>query len=174
MKLATSQASNISHWLPRARNARIGLAITLPAVAILLCTTAVTSILFRTWKRIIRKAPIEESTTTTPSQDDHESDDVPPKPPAKAYKPSTASTTAAFEPQKSLSLPSKAFQPTATAATAPLEPQEPRTPDNISISSDASSERAHKQGKLSLGKNIKKAWQNRSFGHAAEEGADKE
>lgn len=164
---------NISHWLLRSRNTKIGLAITLPAVAILLCTTQVTSILAPTWKCIIGKAPIEE-TMTTPSQDDHELDDIPPKLPTKAHKPSTATAAASFESQEPSRLPSKAFQPNNAAAAAPFEPKEPRTPDNISISSDASSERAHKQRKLRLGKNIKKAWQNRPFGHAAEEGADKE
>lgn len=172
MKMATSQISNISHWLPRSQNARIGLAITVPAVAILLCTTPVTSTLFRAWKRIVGKAPSKETTSITPSQDDRESDGIPPKLPAKTYKLSTAASIAAFEPQEPPQLPSKAFEPTASTAT--FEPVEPRTPDAVSISSDASSERAHKQRKLRLGKNIKKAWQNRRFGHAPEEGAEKE
>jgi hypothetical protein len=52
----------------------------------------------------------------------------------------------------------------ATPATPSAEPFSPLTPDSASIASESSSEQSQKH-KFRLGKNIKKRWQNRPFGH---------
>ncbi|KAM0716064.1 hypothetical protein Q7P37_008578 [Cladosporium fusiforme] len=155
MKIATSRMANFSHWLPKNRNVTIGLAIAIPGLAIILTRAPVIDTIKRTWKRTTARiskkpnAPSKSSKGPTPKPDvsrqDSHTDDFLPKAPKNPFQ------------SKKASVP----------RTPTFEAMEPEMPDSASISSEGSSE--HKQKKLRMPKNIKRAWQNRpQFGHAHE------
>lgn len=143
LKMATSRIPNISNWLAKNRNVKVGAAIALPCLAILLSTTPVSSTIARFWRRMTSKISHKKKPSTNkrhtiePEPEHHEhADYCQPKSPRKTF---------------------------SFARTPTYELQEP---DSLSLNSDSSSEKTIKQARLRLGKGIKKAWQNRPFNHA--------
>lgn len=84
MELAASRALDISHWLSTNKHVRIGLAITLPGVVLLLFTTPITNKLAQAWGRTTEKASPEEE-TVRPKSTEHGTNDTPPELPKKSY-----------------------------------------------------------------------------------------
>jgi hypothetical protein len=84
MEIATSRALDISHWLSTNKHVKIGLAITLPGVVLLLFTTPITNKLAQAWGRTTEKASPEEETVHTESTE-HGTNDTPPELPKKSY-----------------------------------------------------------------------------------------
>lgn len=158
MKLAVTRFSKISNWwVSINRNAKVGLAIAIPGLVLLLFTTPFTQKLAEAWKRAQAKLGLKKGSSRSKSSGG------PPKPPKKeTHRPDY------FKHNTDSILPGISRKSYADAASAGVEPISPLTPDNASISSEGSSEHSHKQ-KFKLGKNIKKRWQNRPFGHGSSE-----
>lgn len=179
MEIASSRILNASHWLSANRNVTIGLAIGLPSLVLLLSTTPVTSGLAQTWRRVTGRTS-SKIEATRPERGETRSYDKPPELPKKSYgqlssekraiRPDHSEPRAKTNNYKNNSpqSPKKSYAAAAAATPASIEPVLPLTPDDASITSDASSEHSHKQ-KFRLGQNIKKRWQNRPFGHGSTE-----
>jgi hypothetical protein len=198
MELATSRMVGISHWLSTNKHVKIGLAIAVPGLVLILTTTPITTKLAQAWKRATRRSSPEES-TARPKRAERGTNDKPPKLPEKSYGHLSSGKRAnrpdRVEPgvnNKSNILfnnnnnnnnnnntnntnintnsrpnsPKKSYAAAAAAspATPIVEPFSPLTPDSASINSESSSEHSRKE-KFRFGKNIKKRWQNRPFGH---------
>ena len=86
MELATSQIHNISHWLStNNKHVRIGLAITLPGVVLLLFTTPITNKLAQAWGRRTTETASTEKETVRPESIKHDTNETPPELPKKSY-----------------------------------------------------------------------------------------
>jgi hypothetical protein len=84
MEIATSRMVVLSHWLSTNKHVKIGLAITLPGVVLLLFTTPITNKLAQAWGRTTEKASPEEETVRSESTE-HGTNDTPPELPKKSY-----------------------------------------------------------------------------------------
>jgi hypothetical protein len=190
MELATSRVLGVSHWMSTNRNVKIGLAVAVPSLILLISTTPVANGIVQTWKRVTGQT----SKKTRPERGESRVYDKAPELPKKSYGqlPSGKKTTRQERSEQGMSnnnnnktiisniiqhppqSPKKSYAAAASAAPAraepvtPLTPLTPLTPDDASFFSDASSEHSHKQ-KFRLGQNIKKRWQNRTFGHSSSE-----
>lgn len=185
MEIATSRMLVISHWLSTNKHVKIGLAIAVPGLVLILTTTPITTKLAQAWKRATeQKSPKKDF--TRPERAERDTNDKPPKLPKKSYGqlPSERKTTRPersepvvnknnnilFNNKNSVSRPEspKKSYAAAAAATTPAtptgEPFSPLTPDSASINSESSFEHSRKE-KFKFGKNMKKRWQNRPFGH---------
>lgn len=192
MELATSRIRGISHWLStNNKHLKIGLAIVLPSVALLLTATPITNKLAQAWRRATgRLSPGEE--VAHPESVEQSKNDKPPELPKKPSE-QLLSRKGGAHPERSEhvinndnivynnknngssstgspSSPKKSYAAAAAASTATpiVEPLSPFTPDTASINSESSSEHSQKR-KFRLGQNIKKRWQNRPFGHGSSE-----
>jgi hypothetical protein len=195
MELATSRMVGISHWLSTNKHVKIGLAIAVPGLVLILTTTPITTKLAQAWKRATRRSSPEES-TARPKRAERGTNDKPPKLPEKSYghlssgkranRPdrvepgvnnksnilfnnnnnnnNTNNTNINTNSRPNSPKKSYAAAAAATPATPIVEPFSPLTPDSASINSESSSEHSRKE-KFRFGKNIKKRWQNRPFGH---------
>ena len=185
MELATTQVLGVSHWMSTNRNVKIGLAIALPSLVLLITTTPIANGLAQTWRRVTGK-PSTKIEKTHPERGESRAYDKAPELPKKSYGqlPSGKKTTRQERSEQGMSnnsnktiisnithhppqSPKKSYAAAASAAPTriePVTPVTPLTPDDASFNSDASSEHSHKQ-KFRLGQNIKKRWQNRPFGH---------
>lgn len=182
MELATSRVIGASHWASNNRNVKIGLAIAIPSFLLLLATTPATRTLAQAWKRVTGQTSKEKAACS--ERNDYRTNNGPPQVPKKSYAAAAADAPRSKKRvtrQEELILPGRGEYSTsdhtprspeksyASAAAAPSwEPMSPLTPDDSSINSENSSEHTHKQ-KFKLGKNIKKRWQNRPFGHGSSE-----
>jgi len=215
MELATSRMLGISHWISSNKHVKIGLAVALPGLVLILSTTPITTKLAQAWRRATGK-PSSKKEAARPERSEHSTSDTPPELPKKSYgqlpsgkraarpersergtndkrpeipekshgqllsgkratrsersehgmnsdnifyKNNNSSINSPASPKKSY-----AAAAAATPATPNVEPFSPVTPDSASIASESSSEHSQKH-KFRLGKNIKKRWQNRPFGH---------
>jgi hypothetical protein len=184
MELATSRVLGVSHWISANRNVKIGLAIAVPSLILLLSTTPVADGLTKTWRRVTGQTKVEK---TRPERGESRTYDKPPELPKKSYGhlPSGKKTARQERSEQGMSSnnnnktiinditnrpqsPKKSYAAAVSAVPACYEPVIPLTPDDASFNSDASSEHSHKQ-KFRLGQNIKKRWQNRPFGHSSSE-----
>lgn len=172
MKLATSRFPDVSKWWVSVnRNARIGIAIAIPSLVLLLFTTPFTKKLAEAWKRATGKANLSQKKETPPRSKNvapNTNERAPRPPPKKSYADATAAsvkhettTVAQRSPKKSSA--------DAAANLESVEPVSPPMPGNASFSSEGSGEHTQKQ-KFKLGKNIRKRWQNSPFGHNSSEG----
>jgi hypothetical protein len=84
MEIATSRMVDISHWLSTNKHVKIGLAITLPGVVLLLFTTPITNKLMQAWGRTTGKASCEKEAVRSDSTE-HGTNDTPPELPKKSY-----------------------------------------------------------------------------------------
>lgn len=85
MKIATSRIHDISHWLStNNKHVKIGLAIILPSVALLLTATPITNKLAQAWRRATRR-PSPEKKAIRPETVEQSKNDKPPKLPKKSY-----------------------------------------------------------------------------------------
>jgi hypothetical protein len=84
MDIATSRMVDISHWLSTNKHVKIGLAITLPGVVLLLFTTPITNKITKAFGRTTGKASPEEE-TVRPESTEHVTNDTPPELPKKSY-----------------------------------------------------------------------------------------
>ncbi|GAB7330316.1 hypothetical protein MBLNU13_g01955t1 [Cladosporium sp. NU13] len=177
MELATSRIVDISHWLSTNKHVRIGLAIALPSVVLLLSTTPITDKLAQAWRRATGHASPAKK-TARPERSEHETNDKPPELPEKSYGqlPSRKRATRPERNEHAMNNDNILFnnvgpqspKKSYAAAAASAQPLSPHTPDNASINSASSSEHSRKH-KFRLGENIKKRWQNRPFGHGSSE-----
>ncbi|KAM0711893.1 hypothetical protein Q7P35_001263 [Cladosporium inversicolor] len=85
MQLVTSRIYDISHWLSTDdKHVKIGLAIALPSVVLLLTTTPITNKLAQAWRRATgRTSP--EIDAARPESVEHSTNDKPPELPMKSY-----------------------------------------------------------------------------------------
>lgn len=164
-RIQTSTPATAMHWLLSDNRARLGLG--LAVIAIPCALFAFSPFLTRgyrtlTTKRESKQDPVRKPLPTPPSK--HGLTATPTATPAPA-------TTTALDEQETgmqagalpLHLPP---QPTARAPSPDHDPFNYQLePDTFSLSSGASSETKPK--KLRVGKNLKRAWNNRPF-HAAE------
>lgn len=177
MELVTSRVVDISHWLSTSKHVKIGLAIAIPSVLILLSTTPITDKLAQAWRRATgHTSPGKEN--ARPERADHDTSDKPPQLPEKSYG-QLPSRKRATRPERSEHgmnndnilfnnvAPESSKKSYATAA-ASVQPIPSLTPDNASINSESSSEHSRKH-KFRLGENIKRRWQNRPFSHGSSE-----
>ena len=85
MELAISRMYGISHWLStNNKHVKIGLAIVLPSVALLLTTTSITNKLTQAWRRATGRASPEKE-AARPRSPEHSTNDEPPELPKKSY-----------------------------------------------------------------------------------------
>lgn len=177
MELATSRIIDISHWLSTNKFVKIGLAIALPSVVLLLSATPITDKIAQAWKRATGHNPSEKE-TARPERAEHDTNGKPPQLPEKSYGqlPSRKRATRPERSEHGMSNNNILFNNVApespkksyAAAAASVQPLPPLTPDSVSINSESSSEHSRKH-KFRLGENIKKRWQNRPFGHGSSE-----
>lgn len=178
MKLATtSRFPDVGKWwVSINRNARIGIAIAIPSLVLLLFTTPFTRKLAEVWKRATGSQAklLQKKETPPPPRPSNvapEKSDRAPRPPPKKYYADATATAANVKhdtnnmPQRS---PKKSYADAAASLDA-VEPVSPLMSDNASFSSEGSGEHAQKQ-KFKFGKTIKKRWQNRPFGHGSADG----
>lgn len=177
MELVTSRVVDISHWLSTNKHVKIGLAIAVPSVLILLSTTAITDKLAQAWRRATGHTSPEKE-NARPERTDHDTNDKPPQLPEKSYGqlPSRKRATRPERSEHGMNNDNILFNNVApespkksyAAAAASAQPMSSLTPDNASINSESSSEHSRKH-KFRLGENIKKRWQNRPFSHGSSE-----
>lgn len=177
MELATPRIVDISHWLSSNKHVKIGLAVALPSVILLLSTTPITDKLAQAWRRAIGKTSPTEDTAHS-ERVEPDTNDKPPELPKKSYGQLPPRKRAARPEHNEQGMskdnilfnnvgpesPKKSY----AAAAASAQPLPPLTPDSASINSESSSEQSRKH-KFRLGENIKKRWQNRPFGHGSSE-----
>jgi hypothetical protein len=84
MEIATSRALDISHWLSTNKHVKIGLAITLPGVVLLLFTTPITNKITKAFGLTTGKASREKE-AVHPESTEHGTNDTPPELPKKSY-----------------------------------------------------------------------------------------
>jgi len=177
MELAKSRIVDISHWLSINKHVKIGLAIALPSVVLLISTTPITDKLAQAWRRATG-TPSAKKETAHPERAEYDTNDKPPQLPEKSYG-QLPSRKRATRPERSEhgmnndnilfnnvgpESPKKSY----AAAAASVQPSPPLTPDSASVNLESSSEHSRKH-KFRLGENIKKRWQNRPFGHGSSE-----
>lgn len=177
IELATSGIVDISHWLSSNRHVKIGLAIALPSVILLLSTTPITDKVAQAWRRATRR-PSAKKEIARPERAEHDTNDKPPQLPEKSYGQLLSRKAATRQERSEHGMrndnilfnnvapesPKKSY----AAAAASVHSLPPLTPDSASINSESSSEHSRKH-KFRLGENIKKRWQNRPFGHGSSE-----